>query len=45
MTKSMHSALSDLKLDRLAVVHPGDKAYPMAEKVAAVPLAAIGDWL
>ena len=38
MTRSMHSALSDLKLDRLFVVYPGDTRFPLHERVEAVGL-------
>jgi len=37
-TPSMRHALAELKLEKLFVVHPGDRAYPLAEKVRAVPL-------
>ena len=39
MTKSMHVALQDLKLDRLLVVYPGSASYPIHPKAAAMPLA------
>jgi predicted AAA+ superfamily ATPase len=39
LTPSMKTALSDLKLDALWVVHSGIEAYPLAAKVKAVPLA------
>ena len=39
MTRSMHSALSDLKLDRLFVVYPGDARFPLHDRVEAVGLA------
>jgi predicted AAA+ superfamily ATPase len=41
MTKSLHSALEDLKLERAWVVHPGQKRYPIHEKVEALPLSQI----
>ena len=40
MTKSMHVALTDLKLDQLLVVHPGKQCYPLAEKAEAVSIGA-----
>ncbi|MBI5201023.1 MAG: ATP-binding protein [Elusimicrobia bacterium] len=40
-TKSMHVALADLKLERLYVVYPGARAYPMDKKIEALPLAEI----
>ncbi|HUI55416.1 MAG TPA: ATP-binding protein [Bryobacteraceae bacterium] len=39
MTKSMHTALADLRLKRLIVVYPGDKSYPLSDKVVVVPVA------
>ena len=38
MTKSMHTALHDLKLERLFVVHPGRDAYVMNEQTEAVAI-------
>ena len=38
MTRSMHAALADLKLDRLFVVFPGDGRFPLHAKVEAVGL-------
>lgn len=43
MTPSMRIALEDLKLERIAVVYPGTKRYPLAERVEAVPLEALAD--
>jgi uncharacterized protein len=45
MTKSMHAAMGDLKLSRLAVVYPGNRAFPLAENVEAVPLSILENWL
>lgn len=39
LTPSMRIAVTDLKLDELLVVYPGDKRYSLAAKVDAVPLA------
>jgi len=36
MTKSMHIAMNDLKLERLWVVYPGTKGYPLHEKVECI---------
>lgn len=41
MTKSLHVALADLKLDRAWIVYPGREAYPVHEKVEVVPLTAV----
>ena len=38
MTKSMHVALADLKLDYLWVVYPGNSSYLVDERVECVPL-------
>lgn len=37
-TRSMHSALETLELDELRVIYPGDQAFPLAERITAVPL-------
>lgn len=42
-TKSMHSALSDLKLDRLYVIHGGEHSFPLGEQIMAVPLNSLGE--
>ncbi|PWH16320.1 MAG: hypothetical protein DDG60_04245 [Anaerolineae bacterium] len=39
LTVSMRSALTDLRLDRLLVFYPGDRAYPLAERVHVLPLS------
>ena len=41
LTPSMRIALDDLKLDRLMVVYPGERRFPLAEKIEAIPLAEI----
>lgn len=41
ITPSMRTALADLKLDRLFVVYPGDRAYPLSDTVEVVPLEQI----
>lgn len=41
MTPSMRIALEDLDLAHLWAVYPGDRAYPLADRIEAVPLAAI----
>lgn len=40
-TKSMHSALEDLKLDQLIVVYPGDQIFPLTEKIWVYGLKTI----
>ena len=44
ITKSMQIALDDLKLDRLLVLYPGQKAYTLGECVDVLPVAAVADW-
>ncbi len=41
VTKSMHSALSDLSLDHLWVIYPGMMCYSAHEKITMLPLAEI----
>ncbi len=37
-TKSMHVALEDLKLDRLDVIHAGEKTFPLSDKIRALSI-------
>jgi hypothetical protein len=39
LTPSMRIALSDLKLDQLFVVYPGERTYSLANNVEVMPLA------
>jgi len=41
MTRSMHIALEDLKLESLDVIHAGRDSWPMAPKVRAVALSRL----
>ena len=41
ITKSMHIALSDLKLDHLFVIYPGADRFPMDTKISAYGLESI----
>ena len=43
VTKSMRIALEDLGLDRIAVVYPGEKRYPLADRIEAVPLQELAE--
>ncbi len=43
VTPSMRSALADLRLDLLCVVHAGDQAFPMGERIRAVPIGRLSD--
>ncbi len=42
LTPSMQIALDDLQLERLAVIYPGERSYPLAENATAVPLSSLG---
>src|SRR6266446_6179666 len=42
LTPSMRIALEDLKLDRLVVVYPGERRYPLGDRVGVVPLVEVG---
>jgi hypothetical protein len=39
LTPTMRIALTDLKLDQLFVVYPGEKAYSLAKNIEVIPLA------
>jgi len=39
MTRSMHVARADLKLDELWVVYPGERRYALSDQVTVLPLA------
>jgi hypothetical protein len=41
MTRSIHSALKDLRLERVFVVYPGERSYPLHEHVECVSLAEL----
>ena len=41
MTKSLHIALEDLKLERAWIVYPGTESYPVHERVTVCPLPAL----
>jgi predicted AAA+ superfamily ATPase len=43
LTRSMHSALADLHLERLEVVHAGEQTFPMAANVRALALSRLLD--
>ncbi len=43
MSKSMHIAIQDLKLDHLYVIYPGDLKYPLNEVTTAVPISMLKD--
>jgi hypothetical protein len=41
LTRSMHTALNDLQLDHLAVIYPGERPYPLAERVTVITLKSL----
>ncbi len=42
-TRSMHSALDNLKLDRIDVIHPGRHSFPVSERIRAVALCRLAE--
>jgi hypothetical protein len=40
-TRSMYIALEDLALEKIWIVYSGDRAYPLAKGIEAIPLAEI----
>ena len=43
LTRSIHVALQDLRLDHLWIVYPGSERYSLHERVTAIPLEAVRD--
>ena len=41
MTRSLHLAIGDLKLERAWIVYPGRQVYPVHERVDALPLTEV----
>jgi len=41
LTPSMRIAVSELNLERLWIVYPGNEVYPVTEKITALPLAKL----
>ncbi|MEI6376358.1 MAG: hypothetical protein WCO97_04110 [bacterium] len=39
----MHSSIESLGLEHLWVLYPGEKSYPLTEKITALPLRDIGN--
>lgn len=42
LTPSIRIALEDLGLERIAVIYPGNKRFPLSENVEAIPLDELG---
>jgi uncharacterized protein len=45
LTPSMKSAMESLRLEKLYVVHAGNRAWPLGERIEAVPLSALFEHL
>lgn len=43
VTPSIRIALDDLGLDRVAVLYPGEKRYPLSDAVEAVPIVSLAN--
>lgn len=43
LSPSMKIAMEDLRLDKLIVFYPGEKAYPLAERIDVMPLIRLAD--
>lgn len=43
LTRSMTTALSDLKLEHLSVIYPGDRRYSLAERISVVPASELSN--
>lgn len=43
LTPSIRIALEDLGLDRVIVIYPGAKRFPLSQQVEAVPLPIIAN--
>jgi uncharacterized protein len=41
VTPSMRIAMDDLRLERLDVIHAGERSFPMADRIRAVPLRRV----
>ena len=43
LTPSMRSALTDLGLDRILVVYPGERSYKLAENIEVIPVSRLAE--
>jgi hypothetical protein len=41
----MHAALNDLGLDHLWVVYPGSEEFPLAERMSALPITELPEFV
>ena len=44
-TKSMSVAIESLKLDKLLIVYPGKKSWPVSETISVCPMDKVGEYL
>lgn len=44
ITPSMRIAVNDLRLEKLIVIYPGERSYPLSDKIEVCPLSKIADW-
>ena len=45
ISKSIQSAMSELVLEHVFIVHPGNNLYPLDEKITAVGLGRLNEGL
>ena len=43
LTPSMRAALTDLSLDRLLVIYPGERSYTLAEDIEVIPVSRLAE--
>jgi hypothetical protein len=43
VTRSAHTAISDLQLDHVWVVYPGEHAFPIEKNITAIPLTRVSE--
>jgi uncharacterized protein len=43
VTRSAHTAISDLQIDQLWVVYPGEHCFPIEKKITAIPLSRVSE--
>lgn len=43
ITPSMRIAMEDLRLDKLSVIYPGDRPYPLSEEITVYPVASLAE--
>lgn len=43
VTRSMHVAVEDLALERLWVIYPGRREYPLSDKIFVIPIESVPD--